>query len=134
MSDFRKEETDPDAIIIKEIEVERVETFKQLIVVLDNKLTWKNDTDVIVKKTKKRIYCLRKLRSSNINQNLLQIFYSSMICSVLSFALICWRGSIQKQERDRLDKIVRKTGGMISKIQDDKQNVRNHKRSHASSA
>ena len=78
-----------------------------------------NDTDLYVKKTKKRMYCLRKLKSFNINQNLLQIFYSSITCSVLSFALICWRGSIQKQERDRLDKIVRKTGGMISKIQDD---------------
>ena len=37
--DFREQENDPEAIIIKEKEVERVETFKYLNVVLDNELT-----------------------------------------------------------------------------------------------
>ena len=104
--DIRKQENDPDAIIIKEKEAQQVETFKYLGPALDNKLTWKNNTDVIVSKTKTRMYRLRKLRSFNINPNLLQIFYSSMICSVLSFALTCWRGNIQKQDKDRLDKIL----------------------------
>ena len=37
--DFREQENDPEAIIIKEKEVERVETFKYLNVVLDKELT-----------------------------------------------------------------------------------------------
>ena len=52
---LKKKENDPDAIIIKEKEVERVETFKHLGIVLDNKLRWKNNTDVIVSKIKTRM-------------------------------------------------------------------------------
>ena len=55
--DFRKQENDPEAIFILEKEVERVETFKYLGVVLHNKLTGKNNTDVIVSKNKTRMYC-----------------------------------------------------------------------------
>ena len=41
--DFRKHENDPEAIIIKEKEVDRVEAFKYLGVVPDNKLKWENN-------------------------------------------------------------------------------------------
>ena len=53
--DFRKQTKLPDLIVIKEKDVERVETFKYLCVVLDNKLMWKQNTDSIVKKTKPRL-------------------------------------------------------------------------------
>ena len=53
--DFRKQTKVPDLIVIKENDVERVETFKYLGVVLDNKLKWKQNTDSIVKKTKPRL-------------------------------------------------------------------------------
>ena len=51
--DFRKQTKVPDLIVIKEKDVERVETFKYLGIVLDNKLTWKQNTDSIVKKKNK---------------------------------------------------------------------------------
>ena len=76
--DFRKQENDSKAIKIKEKEVERVEMFTCLGAVVDNKLTWKSNTDVIVSKIKTRMYCLMKLRSFKINPSVLQIFYSSM--------------------------------------------------------
>ena len=56
--DFRGQEKNPEALISKEKEVVRMETFKYLGVVLNNKLTWKNSTDVIVSTTKTRRYCL----------------------------------------------------------------------------
>ena len=62
--DFRKQTKVPDLIVIKENDAERVETFKYLGIVLDNKLTWKQNTDSIVKKTKPRLYCLRKMHFS----------------------------------------------------------------------
>ena len=57
--DFCRQENNPETIITKEKEVEQVETFKYLGVVLDYKLMWKNDSDVIVSKIKTRMYCLR---------------------------------------------------------------------------
>ena len=64
--DFRRQENNTEVIMTKEKEEVRMETFKYLGVILDNKLTWKNNTDVIVSKTKSGMYCLRKLRSFNI--------------------------------------------------------------------
>ena len=83
--DFRKQENNPDSIIslIKEKDLERVGTFKYLGAVLDNKFTGKDNIDVTVSKIKTRMYCLRTAMSFNINPNLLQIFCSSTICSVL---------------------------------------------------
>ena len=59
------------------------------------------------------------------------------MCSVLSFALICWGGNIQIQDKDRLEKKVRKAGsrrlkrkgraGHIDPTTYEKQNVRNQK-------
>ena len=60
---------------------------------------------------------LRNLRSFNINPDLLQIFYSSMQCFQLCPHLL--GGNFQRQDKDRLVKIVRKEGGIVSKKQDD---------------
>ena len=76
--------------ITKDKEVERVDTFKYLDVTLDNKLTLRQNTGAMVKKTKLRIYYLRKLRSFNVNRNLLQLFYSSIVSSTMTFSLVCW--------------------------------------------
>ena len=46
--DFRRQEDNPEVIPVEQKEVERVETFKYLGVVLDNKLTRKNNTSVII--------------------------------------------------------------------------------------
>ena len=54
--DFCKQTKVPDLIVIKEIDEERVGTFKYLGIVPNNKLTWKQNTDSIVKKTKLCIY------------------------------------------------------------------------------
>ena len=48
MIKFCRQESNPEALIIKKKEGERVETFKYLGVVLDNNITWKNNTDVII--------------------------------------------------------------------------------------
>ena len=52
--DFRRQEKNPETLISKEKEVVRKETFKYFGVVLKNKLTLKNNTDVIVSTTKTR--------------------------------------------------------------------------------
>ena len=91
----------PDLIVIKEKDLERVETFKYLGIVLDNKLTWKQNTDSIVKKTKLRLYCLGKLRTFNVHNKLLQLFYTSIVSRTLTFGLACWGGNLLKRNRDK---------------------------------
>ena len=62
--DFREKATQPDMTIMKNKEVERVDTFEYLGVTLDNKLTWRQNTEAVIKKTKPLIICcLKKFRS-----------------------------------------------------------------------
>ena len=106
-------------IVIKENDVERVETFKYLGIMLDNKLTWKQNTDSIVKTTKPSLYRLRKLRTFNVHNTLLQSFYTSIISSTLTFGLVCWGGNLLKHDRDKLNRIIKTESVVIGKEQED---------------
>ena len=76
--------------------VEKVETYKYLRIVKNLKY--------IIKKTHSRLYCLSKLRSFNISTELLQMFYTSTLRSVLTFGSACFGGNAAKQDKDRLGK------------------------------
>ena len=117
--DFRKQTKVPDLIGIKENDVERVETFKYLGIELDNKLTWKQNTYSIVKKTKPCLHCLRKLRTFNVHNTLLQLFYTSIIRSTLTFGLACWGDNLLKHDRDKLNRIIKTASMIIGKEQED---------------
>ena len=51
---------------IKGSAVARVESYKYVVIVLNNKLSWGDHVDFIVKKLNSRMYCLRKLNSFHI--------------------------------------------------------------------
>jgi hypothetical protein len=110
--DNRKGEHVLEEIKIKGEPVERVGSYKYLGIVLDEKLSWKENTDYICKRIQSRMYCLRKLRSFNVQQELLQMFYSSVVCSIMTFGLVCWGGGATRQDKNRLDKQIKKAGGV----------------------
>jgi len=98
--DFRTNITVPDFVVIKVIEVERVEIY-YLGVVFDNGLSWKEN--------------LKKLRSFDINPQILQRFFVSSTSIVFTFIYVCWGGNISTQ--DRLEKIIKTAESVIGKRQ-----------------
>ena len=80
--DFRQTSLDPQPLDIKGSSVARVDTYKYLGIVLNNKLSWGDHVDFIVKKLNSRMYCLRKLNSFHITPEILNILYTSTIVSV----------------------------------------------------
>ncbi|GFS16093.1 methyltransferase-like protein 17, mitochondrial [Elysia marginata] len=46
------------------------------------------------------MYCLRKLKSLEVDQNLLQMFYSAMITTIITFGITSWGGGISKRDPD----------------------------------
>ena len=84
--------------------VEKVETYRYLEIVIDNKLSWKQNLKCIIKKTHSCLYRLRKIRSFNVSTELLQMFYTSTVSNVLTFGSACWGGNAAKQDKDRLEK------------------------------
>ncbi|XP_072543920.1 uncharacterized protein [Salminus brasiliensis] len=73
--DFRRKRTTTGPITITGQDVERVDTYKYLGVLLDSKLDWKANTEAVYRKGMSRLYFLRKLRSFNMCSNMLETFY-----------------------------------------------------------
>ena len=109
--DFRQTRPDPQTVDIKGSAVARVDTYRYLGIVLNNKLSWGDHVDFIVKKLNSRMYCLRKLNSFHSTPEILNVFYSSTIVSVWRYCLGCWGGNVSKREKRRIDSIQESTEG-----------------------
>ena len=111
--DFRRSQPPLLPVSIEGVSVEVVNTYKYLGVHLDNKLDWSANIDAIYKKGQSRLYFLRRLRSFNVCNKLLRMFYQSVVASVLFYAVVCWGGSIKKRDAGRLDMLVRRAGAVV---------------------
>ena len=103
--DFRKTCQVTVPLSINNQAVESVQQYKYLGTVIDDRLNIRSMP--CAKKAIQRMYFLRKLRNINIDSKFMEMFYSCFIESVLTFAFICWFGSISLKNRNRLQGIVR---------------------------
>ncbi len=62
--------------------VERVSSFKYLVVNISEDLTWTTHIQTQVKKARQRLYHLRQLRKFRVSPTILKTFYSGTIESV----------------------------------------------------
>src|SRR4029434_2244387 len=108
--DFRRSQPPLLPVSIGGVSVEVVNTYKYLGVHLDSKLDWSANIDAIFKKGQSRLYFLRRLRSFNVCNKLLRMFYQSVFASVLFYAVVCWGGSIKQRDAGRLDRLVGRGG------------------------
>ncbi|KAI4891122.1 hypothetical protein NFI96_002470 [Prochilodus magdalenae] len=111
--DFRRSRPSQQPISIKGVDVEVVRSYRYLGVHLDERLDWSVNTDMVYKKAQSRLYFLRRLGSFRICQELLLMFYQSVVASVLFYAVVCWGGSISRRDAGRLDRLVRKAGSVL---------------------
>ena len=87
--DFSRSEGDaPAPVFIKGNEMERVDEHRYLGITFENELNFEPNTRDIIKKVQPRMYCLRKLRSFNVNKSILTIFYNACVISVF------WEGYV----------------------------------------
>uniref|UniRef100_A0A3B1JXG3 Reverse transcriptase domain-containing protein n=1 Tax=Astyanax mexicanus TaxID=7994 RepID=A0A3B1JXG3_ASTMX len=111
--DFRRSGPPLQPVSIEGVDVETVKTYKYLGLQLDNKLDWSTNTDTLYRKGQSRLYFLRRLRSFNICKKLLQMFYQSIVASILFYAVVCWGGNMKRRDASRLDKLVRRAGAVV---------------------
>ena len=100
-------------MVIKGTVVDRISSYTYLGVVLNNKLTWGDHVDVLIKKLNSRLYCIRKMSKFNVSTEILEMFYNTVICGVWRYCLVCWGGNINLIEKDRIDYIIRKAERVI---------------------
>ncbi|KAI3351544.1 hypothetical protein L3Q82_020227 [Scortum barcoo] len=107
--DFRKQRTHLNSVAIRGTEVDIVDSYKYLGVHLDNKLDWTINTDAIYKKGQSCLFFLRRLRSFNVCRTMLQMFYHSVVSSVIFYAVVCWGSRLKTADTNRLNKLIRRS-------------------------
>lgn len=78
---------------------------------MDSKLNWKMNSEVVFKKAQSRVFFLRKLTSFGISG----LFFMSSIRESwpVLYAVLCWGGCITVDDKNRINKMIRKAGSVI---------------------
>ena len=111
--DFRRNPAPIDPLFIDGQAIERVDTFKFLGSHISSDLSWDNNTDSIIKRAQQRLYFLRQLKKFGLSKDILRQFYRAVVESVLTFSITVWFNSATKQQRDRLESVVRTAGKIV---------------------
>ena len=95
-------------VVINDEDVEKVHQYKYLGTIIDDKLHGSLNVNRVYKKASQRLFFLRKLKNVNINVTILNLFYKSVVQSVINFCIICWFGGLTKKDKMLIDRIVRR--------------------------
>jgi hypothetical protein len=115
--DFRKDATNVPDLLINDQTVERVNEYKYLGTILDDKLNFGANTEAIHKKCQSRLYCLQKLRSLGVKKSVLCNFYKCFIESVVTFGFVCWFGGLSVKYKNIINKVVNVCGKITGEKQ-----------------
>ena len=111
--DFRQNKPPINPVLIDNVQIEVVNKFKFLGTIISNDLKWQENVTATVKKANKRLYFLRLLNTFNVNLNIMQRFYSSIIESILTFSIIVHYSSLTTHQRNSLSSVVLKAQKVI---------------------
>lgn len=105
--DFSRKQHELVPVTINDEYVDVVSDYKYLGFTIDDKLTGSSHVNKVYKKANQRMYFLRKLNHIAVDNVILELFYKSIVQSVLCYCLVCWFGNICKRDRRILNRIVK---------------------------
>ena len=105
--DFRVSPVTHDALYIKGEQVQVVSEYKYLGTIIDNRFSFDINVNAVYKKALKRVYFVRQLCKMKIDRSILNLFYMSIVQSVLTFAISCWYGNCNGESKGKIGKIVK---------------------------
>jgi hypothetical protein len=104
--DFRAVPIVHSPLYINEELVENVTEYKYLGTIIDHQFNFNQNVSTVYKKVNSRLYFVRKLKQINVDTKILELFYSSIVQSVLAFSIICWYGSCSVESKHKLTRII----------------------------
>ena len=102
--DFRKRQHELADLHRDSQQIEQVQQYKYLGVTVNNKLTWSDHCQGLYKRINQRLFCLRKLRHFNIENNIMKLFYAATFGSIITNDITCWYGNATTLIRHRIDR------------------------------
>jgi len=104
--DFRTSDVEHPTLYIDNELVEIVHEYKYLGTIIDDKFCFTQNVNTIHKKVHSRIFFLRQLHKLHVDSKILQLFYTSVIQSVMSFSITCWFGNSKCETRNKLARVI----------------------------
>ena len=98
-SDFMPE------IVVGDENLEVVEEFKLLGVMLTSNLKWETNTDYITKKAYKRLWMIRRLKNLGMCTKSLVKIFTTQIRSVLEFGAVTWHPMLTKENSNAIERL-----------------------------
>ncbi len=111
--DFRKKRSNHESLKIMNADVDVVSEYKYLGVYIDDKLNWKCNTGKISAKCIQRLYFLRRMKSFNVDRDILYLFYQAVIQSVLSFCSVVWYSGLSSDNIRKLNRIIKSASRLV---------------------
>ena len=91
--------------IFNKMELEVVEEIKLLGVKIRNDLSWGPNTDYIVQKANRKLWCLRRLCNLGASRSDLLEVYMKQVRSQLEFAVAVWHPGLTSEDRMKIERV-----------------------------
>ena len=102
---FAKEMPNVANIEVCGVSIERVETCKLLGVTLNNKLTWHNHIDEMMKKANTRLHFVTQLRKTKMTSDEIIKIFITLVRPMLEYTCELWHSSINEHQTHQIESI-----------------------------
>ena len=93
--------------------IEVVEEFKLLGVVVTSDLKWDANTNAITKKAYKRLWMIRRLKNLGLKSSSLVEIYTSQVRSLLEFGAVTWHSMLTKENEKSIERVQKAAVAII---------------------
>jgi len=88
--------------------ITRVTSLKVLDVTINSRMSVSEHVSTVISSCAQSIYVLRILRAHGMNNNVLQLFYRSVVIAKLLYAASAWWGYTSANDRQRLTSLIKR--------------------------
>jgi hypothetical protein len=114
--DYRKTEVVKQPVVIDGTDIDKVEQYKYLGLLLDNSLSFSGHVEQQIKKVNRRMYCTRSLTRLDVDKNIVAMFFNMVVPPVLMYACCAFYGfvnqklqSVMNKPRKLCEKLLKKS-------------------------
>jgi hypothetical protein len=105
--DFRSSHAAHSPLYINNELVESVSEYKYLGTIIDCNFNFNKNVTSVYKKLNSRLYFARQLYRLKVDNKIMQLFYMSIIQSVMTFSIVCWYGNTSAESKNKLSRIIK---------------------------